>query len=44
MGWNWANLEQDPDIRIVYVHFDRHLDFGDYSPQLGSLNSGTNAR
>ena len=44
IGWNRARREQDPDIRIGYVHFDGHLDFGDYSAQLGSLNSGTNAR
>ena len=44
MGWNRARREQDPNIRIGYVHFDGHLDFGDYSAQLGSLNSGTNAR
>ena len=44
MGWNRAKLEQNPNIRIGYVHFDGHLDFGDYMPQTGSLNSGTNAR
>ena len=44
IGWNRAKLEQNPDIRIGYVHFDGHLDFGDYNPQTGSLNSGTNAR
>ena len=44
IGWNRAKLEQNPDIRIGYVHFDGHLDFGDYTPQTGSLNSGTNAR
>ena len=43
-GWNRAALEADPDIRVGYVHFDGHLDFGDWDPQYGSINSGTNAR
>ena len=44
MGWHRAKVEQNPDIRIGYVHFDGHLDFGDYNPQTGSLNQGTNSR
>lgn len=44
MGWHRAKIEQDPDIRIGYVHFDGHLDFGNYNPLTGSLNQGTNAR
>ena len=44
MGWHRAKVEQNPDIRIGYVHFDGHLDFGDYNPLTGSLNQGTNAR
>ena len=44
LGWHRAKVEQNPDIRIGYVHFDGHLDFGDYNPLTGSLNQGTNAR
>ena len=44
MGWHRAKLEQNPNIRMGYVHFDGHLDFSDYMGQTGSLNSGTNAR
>ena len=44
LGWHRAKVEQNPDIRIGYVHFDGHLDFADYVPQTGTLNQGTNAR
>ena len=41
IGWNRAKLEQNPHIRIGYVHFDGHLDFGDYSPQLAARPRNT---
>ena len=44
MGWHRAAREENPDLRIGYVHFDGHLDFGDYVPTRGTLNGGTNAR
>ena len=44
LGWHRAKVEENPDIRIGYIHFDGHLDFGDYNALTGSLNQGTNAR
>jgi arginase family enzyme len=44
LGWNRAVMAKSPNTRIGYIHLDGHLDFADYNPQLGTLNSGTNAR
>ena len=44
LGYTRAVAEADPNIKIGYIHFDGHLDYGDVNPVWGRYNQGSNAR
>ena len=44
LGYTRAATEANPNVKIGYIHFDGHLDYGDDNPVWGKYNQGTNAR
>ena len=44
LGYTRAAAEENPNVKIGYIHFDGHLDYGDVNPGVGQVQPGVETR